>query len=120
MENKTKVELALEAIRKGIKGSKIVEAEGNTGWSFFEGKDRLGKVLKTKKGFVLEINVVLPETVEKQFVLQPLLASVAQKKHLGTMKYHPVRTIDDKEIPILIAEMIKAFKAVQTSKAKEA
>jgi hypothetical protein len=107
---KLAAEVAVELIRKAVVGTKIVEQANNTGTSFFQGKKRLGKVLNSKKGLSLEINVNLPKKVEEEFGLTFIPAAVAHAKHLGTMKYHH-KAIEVNKLPQLVKAMMEAFKA---------
>ncbi len=109
---KTAVETALDATRTAIKGTKIVEQEGSTGISFFEGKKRLAKILKSKNSLSIEINVTLDTETEKEYGLTKISAKVAHEKHLGTMKYM-AKIPDAKLVPKLLKIMVDAFKAEQ-------
>ena len=110
VQAKSTYEIAVEAVRTAHKGTKIVESEVSTGTSFFEGKKRLCKVLKSKKAGSVEINVVLDKATEEKFNLNRITAASAKAKHLGTMKY--MATINDlKELPILLKAMVESFKA---------
>ncbi len=91
-------------------GLKIVESESKTGYSFFSGKKRLCKLLKTKRGVTLEINVQLPQQFKDLAEMENISASTAFKKHLGTMK-HLYRGSDAKLIPSIMKEAIAVFKA---------
>lgn len=106
---KTNYEIANEVVAKNIKGTKIVANEISTGTSYFQGKNRLLKVLNTKKGITLEVNVVLPEEIEKEYNLEKISAAVAYKKHLGTMKYS-IKLNDDKTLNKLIKATVEEFK----------
>jgi hypothetical protein len=98
---------------------KIVPSESKTGWSFFSGKKRLCKLLKTKRGVTLEINVSLPEQFKTMADMENISATVAFKKHLGTMK-HLYRANDAKQIQVIMAEAVAIFKKeIEAEKAKE-
>lgn len=108
---KSESELSLDIIRKAIKSApalKLVEAENNTGFSYFMGKKRLCKLLKTKRGVTLEVNVKL--TLKDIPGLETISAAVAHKKHLGTMK-HLYRASDHKQVEVLIKDALKVFKS---------
>lgn len=107
MAEKTIQEVVLAEVRKQIgKDGKIREISGNTGISFFEGKKRLCKLLNTKKGMTLEVNVNLPKSVEKKFILTKITYAEAHKKHLGTMKYY-VRNISPVDVPSLVRTIVE-------------
>lgn len=105
--------LTNDSVAKAIKGTKIVGKEISTGTSYFQGKTRLCKVLKTKRGISLEINVLLPKEIEEEFFLEKISAATAYKKHLGTMKYH-AKLNDEKALPKLIKSMVEEFKKMTT------
>ncbi len=109
---KSKFEIALANTKTAIKGTKIVEQENSTGISFFEGKKRLCKILKSKNSLSIEINVTLDAETETKFNLTRITAKVAHQKHLGTMKYM-ARIGDPKELPELLKSMVASFKAEQ-------
>ena len=114
---KSNYEVATEMVFKAIKtGTKIVGNEISTGTSFFQGKRRLCKVMKGKRGLTLEINVNLPEEVEKEYSLEIISPAVAKAKHLGTMKYR-ARLVDMKLLNKLVKAMVDSFK--EESKAIE-
>jgi hypothetical protein len=116
----TLVEQATALTRTAIKGTKIVENEINTGISFFEGKKRLVKILKTKGNPSMEINVVLDKETEEKYGLTRISRKVAHEKHLGTMQYM-AKINDIKLFPELIKKTVDAFKAEQlTEKAEKA
>lgn len=106
---KSNYEIANEAVLKLLKGTKIIGQEISTGTSYFEGKNRLLKILNTKRGISLEVNVVLPKEVEIEFNLEKISAATAYKKHLGTMKYM-VKLNDDKQLPKLLKSVVEEFK----------
>jgi len=107
---KTLNEQALDATRTATKATKIVESEISTGVSFFEGKKRLCKILKSKGSLAIEINVGLDETTEKEYGLTKISRKVAHEKHLGTMIYM-AKINDIKLLPKLLKTMVEAFKA---------
>lgn len=86
----TEFEKSLKIIREiNLKAPelKIVEQEAKTGFSFFSGKTRLCKLLKTKRGVTLELNIKLPQNFKDTIGLENISAAQAHKKHLGTMKH---------------------------------
>lgn len=100
-------------------GLKIVASESKTGWSFFSGKKRLCKLLKTKRGVTLEINVSLPQQFKEMAEMENISATMAFKKHLGTMK-HLYRANDSKMVSAIMKEAIAIFKAeMEAAKAQE-
>lgn len=101
--------LTNDSVAKAIKGTKIIAQEISTGTSYFQGKNRLCKVLKTKRGISLEINVILPKEIEEEFLLEKISAATAYKKHLGTMKYM-AKLNDEKSLPKLLKSMVEEFK----------
>jgi hypothetical protein len=105
-------EIAVEAVQKAVTGTKIVDSEVSTGTSFFEGKKRLCKVLKSKKSASIEINVNLDKATETKYNLSKISLAVAREKHLGTMKYM-ANIHDTKELPGLIKALVTSFKAEQ-------
>lgn len=121
-EQKTVVvesEAALKIVRDLVSKKpelKLQESEAKTGFSYFAGKKRLCKVLKTKRGVRLEINVTLDKTTEDKILgLEKISAAMAHKKHLGTMKYM-YRAGDHKEVKAIITAALKTF----ATEAKEA
>ncbi len=101
-------ELAVDLLNKKIEGTKIVGNEISTGFSYFEGKRRLTKILKSKKFITLEINVNLPAAVEKIFGLEKISKNSAKSKHLGSMVYF-VNLNDTKLLDKLLTEILKSF-----------
>lgn len=106
-------EVALDEIRKIIgqkqfEDLKLVENEAKTGISFFQGKDRLCKVIKSKRGLSIEINVSLPEEIASLTGLTTISKNEAHKKHLGTMR-HIYRGTDSKEVKKIISAAVKVF-----------
>jgi len=91
-------------------GLKIVGSDSKTGTSFFSGKKRLCKLLKTKRGVTLEINVKLSKETAGIAGMESISAVLATKKHLGTMK-HLYRANDAKQIAAIMKEAIVIFKA---------
>ena len=86
----TEFEKSLKILRNTVTKNpelKLVEQEAKTGFSYFSGKTRLCKLLKTKRGVTLELNVKLPKKYDDTPGLQNITAAIAYKKHLGTMKH---------------------------------
>lgn len=88
---------------------KLVERESKTGFSYFAGKKRLCKLLKTKKGVRLELNVTLPKKFSDMPEVDNISLAQARDKHLGTMK-HLYRGSDTRHIKSIMAEALKVFK----------
>ncbi len=109
---KTNVEQAIEIVRAAIKGTKIVDSEVSTGYSFFEGKKRLVKILKSKGAVSIEINVALDKATEEKFGLNKISRKTAHEKHLGTMQYM-AKIGEIKTLPELMKAAVEAFKAEQ-------
>jgi hypothetical protein len=100
-------------------GLKIVATESKTGISYFSGKKRLCKLLKTKRGVTLEINVSLPKQFKDLAEMETISATVAFKKHLGTMK-HLYKPNDARMIGIIMKEAIAVFRSeIEAEKAKD-
>jgi hypothetical protein len=104
-------QVSLEAIRAIVKGHKsIVEQQAATGFSYFAGKKRLCKLLKTKKGVTLEINVPLSKKYSELQEMQSISLAVAKAKHLGTMK-HLYRAPTAAMIKDIMVDALKIFEA---------
>lgn len=109
---KSEFEKSLETIRSLVdkaKDLKLVEQEAKTGFSYFAGKKRLCKLLKSKKGVTLEVNVKLPKKFSEMAEVQDISAVMAHKKHLGTMK-HLVRAKDSKVVMEIMKAALEQFK----------
>jgi hypothetical protein len=116
-------EMAVAEIRKLLtqkqfEGLKLVENEAKTGVSFFQGKDRLCKVIKSKRGLAIEINVLLPEEMQGIAGLTHISKTEAHQKHLGTMR-HIYRGTDMKEVRKIMLNAIKIFQANMKQKEAE-
>ena len=118
MENNTKLnyEMVKEYTDSKIgKTSKIVVNESKTGYSYFQGKNRMIKVLKSKKAVKVEVNIQLGkeflESVkgDDKVIITDISIDLAKKKHLGTMK-HILQTNDVKSLEKYITYIIKEFK----------
>ncbi|MDF2615380.1 MAG: hypothetical protein K0Q47_35 [Sedimentibacter sp.] len=118
----TESEKALMAIQSLINRNsslKIVPSDSKTGVSYFTGKKRLCKLIKTKRGVTIEINVALSEDLKKLPGMENISATTAYKKHLGTMK-HIYKAPDSKQVSAIMKEAIALFKAeIEAEKAKE-
>jgi hypothetical protein len=130
MNNVVEAEKAVKVIREMIAKAqdlKLVENESKTGFSYFAGKKRLCKLLKSKRGVTLEINVDMPKAFSEQPEVTNISKALAHQKHLGTMK-HLYRSSDAKHIKVIMAQALKAFaeeitaeqKAEQPEQVKEA
>lgn len=106
----------IQSLIKKAEHLKIVESENRTGFSYFTGKKRLCKILKTKKGVCIEINVELPSNLDIP-ELNTISKSEAYKKHLGTMR-HIYRGDDIKVIKRILSEILKIHE--EQSKVQEA
>ena len=119
----TETEKSLKVIRELVSKNqdlKIIEAEAKTGFSYFAGKKRLCKLLNTKRGVSLEINVKLPKKFEEVVGMDNISAAMAHKKHLGTMKHH-FKSQDSKLIKEIMTAAIEVFKKeVTVAKEEEA
>jgi hypothetical protein len=104
-------EVINKILQEEVKNTKIQITKNSTGVSYFQGRKRLVKVLFTKKGISLEINVILPAPIVKQFNLQEIPYQIAKQKHLGTMKYHfkQEMVMEEKIYKLLIKSIIKQF-----------
>lgn len=112
-------EKATEVVNELIKGTNFVPQENNTGVSFFEGKQRLVKIVKSKRGLKMEINLPLSKTMENKLekgngILKKISPQEAKEKHLGTMKY---LYVDNSEK--MVAEIIKDLLITNNYKKKE-
>lgn len=95
---------------------KIVETDNASGTSYFSGRTRLFKLVKSKRIISLEINVQLSKEFCKEITgMDDISKSTAHLKHMGTMKHH-YRSTDSKEIARIISNIITEFKAINTKK----
>ena len=120
MTNETKLnyEVTNEYVGTKIgKSSKIVMNESKTGYSYFQGKNRMIKVLKSKKAVKVEVNIQLGkdflESVkgDDKVIITDISIDLAKKKHLGTMK-HLLQSNNPKALEKYILESINVFKAI--------
>ena len=89
---------------------KIVETANASGNSYFSGRTRLFKLLKSKRGISLEINVQLSKEFCKECTgMEDISIATAHAKHLGTMKHH-YRSNDSSEIMKIINAIFVTFK----------
>lgn len=107
-------EIAADEVRKIIKRKEfrslnLVEGDTKTGITFFRGKDRLCKILKTKSHLRIEINVELPEEISSISGMEYISPERAYEKHLGTMR-HIYRGNDIKEIKKIMLAAVNVFK----------
>ena len=110
-------EIAIEEMTKLMENSKLVGQQLSTGVSYFEGTDRLLKILKSKKSVKIEINIPLNKTIETEFNLTKISTKMAYEKHLGTMKYFVILT-DEKQINKLLKILITEFNKQKIEKNK--
>lgn len=113
MTEKLLHELAFDEIKaiisqKQYKDLKLVEQKQATGVSFFQGKDRLCKIVKSKRGLTIEINVQLPEELTSLMNVTSITREEAYKKRLGTMK-HIYKGSDLKEVKKIMTTAVKIF-----------
>lgn len=95
---------------------KIVETANASGTSYFSGRTRLFKLIKSKRGISLEINVQLPKELCKEVTgMEDISVATAHMKHLGTMKHH-YRNTDSKELAKIIHAIMATFKTNNTKK----
>lgn len=126
MTNKvTMYEKSLEQIKGLVKGTNCTPREIKTGCSFFEGSDRFCKLVKTKEDMLyLEINVELPEAIEKKIssnneaIFKKYSRIEASQKHLGSMVYL-LKTKDEKLASFAIKESWNAFRSFIQGKNKQ-
>lgn len=99
---------------------KIVGTENASGNSYFSGKTRLFKLIKSKRGISLEINVSLSKEFCKEVTgMEDISIATAHQKHLGTMKHH-YRSSDSKELTKIVHAILVSFKANNASKEAKA
>jgi len=108
--NKTAYETGVEVINGMAK--EFTGKPAAQGVSYFKGKNRLCKILNSKKGIRIELNVTLPEILEKKYQMVSIDEATAKKKHLGTMKYLVVSLQDDKALKEVLTAALKSFKAI--------
>lgn len=106
---KTEFEKSVEVVTSLAKEFEARSA--NTGISYFKGKNRLCKVLNSKKGVRIEVNVTVPKAVEAKFKMEPISIETAKKKHLGSMKYSVVTLDDSGVVKEFIGHLLSSFKA---------
>lgn len=87
----------------------VVSQSRTTGTSFFQGNDRLCKVLKTKRGLRIEINVSLPENVASIAGMETIAPETAYAKHYGTVR-HIYKGESIQDIKEIMIEAISIFK----------
>lgn len=110
--NVVEAEKAVKVIRELVaknKDLKLIENESKTGFSYFAGKKRLCKLLKTKRGIRLELNVTLPKKYSELPEMENISKDLAHRKHLGTMK-HLYKSSNDKDLVEIMAAAIETFK----------
>lgn len=120
-------EKALKTIEKVTQKTDFISQKNSTGVSFFEGKQRLCKIVKTKKNLKLEINLELSNTMIKKLndsngILEKISPQQAKEKKLGTMKYCFKDTTDNlvKEIVIdMLKGYYKNFEYIETNTTKK-
>ena len=112
-ENVYHYEVAASIIKNEININpdlKIAETNNASGNSYFSGRTRLFKLLKSKRGISLEINVQLSKEFCKELTgMEDISIATAHAKHLGTMKHH-YRNSDSKEVMKIINMIFATFK----------
>lgn len=106
-------EKATEIVNELVKGTNFVAQKNATGVTFFEGKQRLVKVVKTKRNLKLEINLPLSKILENKLekgngILKRISPQEAKEKHLGTMKYLYTDTTE-KEVANIVKDLLKNY-----------
>lgn len=109
---------SLEIIQKTVAGTKFVEQDGSTGISWFEGKSRLVKLVKTKRNISLEINQDLAPELEALDGMEKISKTKAHQKHLGTMKYL-YKTNEIKNILSIITNALENYELSKNSQNEE-
>jgi hypothetical protein len=99
----------VEVVEKIVKNEEIFKVENGSGFSFFKGKKRLLKVLKNKKSFMLEINVLFDRNFEKENDLKRLSLIEKKEKKLGSMWYYK-NSMDIKEMEKFVKDCLIRFK----------
>lgn len=109
---KLQFEIATEVVTEMVKGSNFIPQQNKTGVTFMAGKQRLVKIVNTKKGLKLEINLPLTKATEaklnKAGILDIISPAMAHQKHLGTMKYLYKGT-DTTDLALIIKDCMKAY-----------
>jgi hypothetical protein len=107
-------DVAVRQIQEVLSGDQfkdlhVVIASRTTGTSFFQGNDRLCKVLKTKRGLRIEINVDLPEELISLPGMVTIDAAEAYSKHYGTVR-HIYKGESLQDIKSVMTEAVRIFK----------
>jgi hypothetical protein len=116
----TEFEKGVKLITELSASLEIKPREAGSGVSYFKGKNRLCKILNTKKGIKLELNVIVPKAIENKFKLDSLTEKEAKDKHLGTMKYKAFTLSEVKELKEVVEAALKAYKTLYEPKVEEA
>ena len=105
-------ESAVKKVEKLVEGTMFIPQQNTTGVTFFEGKQRLVKIVKTKKGLKMEINLEMSKTLvnkyEKDLKLTIITPAYAKQKHLGTMKYL-FKDINEAEVEKIVSDLLKNY-----------
>jgi hypothetical protein len=113
VNNDNNYDIAFQIIKNEIHINpelKITETDNASGKSYFSGRTRLFKLLKTKRGVSLEINVQLPKEFLKEITgIEDISKATAHLKHMGTMKHH-YRSSNSNEIIKIVSTVIATFK----------
>jgi hypothetical protein len=105
-------EIATEMVTALTEGTKFIPQENKTGVTFMAGKQRLVKIVNTKKGLKLEINLALTKATETKLeqsgILQPISKAMAHQKHLGTMQYL-YKATDITNLDLIVKDCLKTY-----------
>jgi hypothetical protein len=106
-------EKAVEIVKGLVVETKFIPQENKTGITFFEGKQRLVKIVKTKKNLKLEINLEMTKSLENKLekgngILQKISPALAHEKHLGTMKYLFTDN-SEKDVKEIVTNLLKGY-----------
>lgn len=108
-------DLAVEVVTGETKKTKFVPQVNSTGITFMQGKQRLVKVVKTKRNLKLEINLKLSAPMLKKLKeletgeITEISKALAKQKHLGTMKYL-YKDTNEKMVSEIIKDLLKNYK----------
>jgi hypothetical protein len=116
-------EKAVEVVTNLTKGTNFVPQQNKTGVTFFEGKQRLVKIINSKKNLKLEINLELSKVMESKLeksngILTKITPALAHEKHLGTMKYL-FSDNTEKEVKNIVTDLLKNYFKNDTEKNTE-
>jgi hypothetical protein len=108
LESEKAYKLIQEKIEKK-ENLKIVETDNSSGFSYFSGRQRLFKLLRSKRGVSLEINIQLEKEFTKEFPeMEDISIAKAKAKHMGTMKHH-YKASDVSKLSKILDKIILTF-----------